>query len=59
MADFMDEYDDLDELPVPCQVQVVGNSVELVDRFTYIGSQIDHNRGSEVELLRRIAITRD
>ena len=34
-------------------------AVEIVDKFTYLGCQIDHTGTSETEVLRRIAITRD
>jgi hypothetical protein len=44
---------------VPTQVQVAGNTVDVVETFTYLGSLIDRNGRSEAELARRIAIARD
>src|SRR6218665_2317171 len=41
------------------QVRVDGNVVDMVDSFTYLGSQVDRNGRSEAELVRRIAIARN
>jgi len=48
-----------DPPPVSGTVQVAGNTVEIVDKFTYLGCQIDCTGTSETEVLRQIAITRD
>jgi len=29
--------------PVPSEVMVAGNAVEIVEKFTYPGSHLDHN----------------
>ena len=39
-------------------VSVLGNSVELVESFTYLGCRIDAHGGSEDEIHRRIEIAR-
>jgi len=44
--------------PNPASVPVLGNSVELVTSFTYLGCRIDACGGSEEEILRRIEIAR-
>jgi len=41
----------------PQQILIAGNPVQLVDKFTYLGSQLD--RSSVSEVLRRIAIARE
>jgi len=38
---------------------MAGNVVEIVEKFTYIGSQLDNIGGSDAEVVRRIALTRD
>ena len=43
----------------PQSVQVAGNTVEITKSFTYLGSRIDWSGRCEVELGRRISITRD
>ena len=43
----------------PITVQVVGNDVEVVERFTYLLTQISMDGRCEADLSRRIAITRD
>jgi len=43
----------------PITVQVVGNDVEVVERFTYFGTQISKDGSCESEISRHIAITRD
>jgi len=43
----------------PITVQVVGNDVEVVERFTYLGTQISNYGSCEAKISRRIAITRD
>ena len=40
-------------------MQVVGNDVEVVEPFTYLGTQISKDSSCEAEISRRIAITRD
>jgi len=42
----------------PSSVSVLGNSVELVESFTYLGCRIYAHGGSEEEIQRRIEITR-
>jgi len=44
--------------PNPASVSVLGNPVELVPSFMYLGCRIDACGGSEEEILRRIEITR-
>jgi len=39
-------------------VSVLGNPVELVESFTYLGCRIDACGGSEEEILSRIEIAR-
>jgi len=39
-------------------VLVAGNSVEIVEKFTYLGSIQDRTGGSKAEVLRSIAIAR-
>ena len=41
------------------QVQVAGSAVDVVDSFTYLGCNVDHNGTSEAEITRRIAIARE
>jgi len=43
----------------PQQILIAGNPVQLVDKFTYLGSQLDRSGGSVSEVLRRIAIVRE
>ena len=38
---------------------VAGNAVEIVEKFTYLGSHLDNTGGSDAEVMRRIALTRD
>ena len=40
-------------------MQVAGNDVKVVERFTYLGTQISKDGSCEAEISRRIAITRD
>jgi len=42
----------------PTSVSVLGNSVELVESFTYLGCRIDAHGGSEEEIRRRTEIAR-
>ena len=42
----------------PSTVSVLGNQVELVESFTYLGCRINADGGSEEEICRRIEITR-
>jgi len=44
---------------VPQHVQVAGNTVDIVESFTYLGSLIDRSGSCEAELVRPIAIARD
>jgi len=44
--------------PNPALVSVLGNPVQLVESFTYLGCRIDACGGSEEEILRRIEIAR-
>ena len=44
---------------VPQQVQVAGNTEDIVKSFTYLGSLIDRSGRCEAELVRRIAIARN
>jgi len=37
---------------------VAGNAVEIVEKFTYLGSHLDNTGGSDAEVIRRIALTR-
>ena len=41
------------------QVQVAGNTVDIVESFTYLGSTIDRGGRCGAELVRRIAIARN
>jgi len=34
---------------VPSEVMVAGNAVEIVEKFTYLGSHLDHTGGSGAE----------
>jgi len=44
---------------VPQHVQVAGNTIDIVESFTYLGSLIGRSGSCEAELVRRIAIARD
>jgi len=43
----------------PQQILIAGNPVQLVDKFTYLGCQLDCSGGSVSEVLRCIAIARE
>jgi len=43
----------------PTSVQVAGHDVEVVERFTYLGTHISKEGSCEAEISRRIAITWD
>jgi len=38
---------------------MAGNAVEIVEKFTYLSSHLDNTGGSDAEVIRRIALTRD
>jgi len=42
----------------PASVSVLGNPVEVMESFTYLGCRIEASGGSEEEILRRIEIAR-
>jgi hypothetical protein len=43
----------------PSTIEVAGNQVEVVQSFSYLGCLTDNSGGSEPEVIRRIAISRD
>ena len=44
---------------VPQQVQMAGNTVDIVESFTYLRSLIDHSSRCEAELVQCMAIARN
>jgi len=44
---------------VPSEVIVAGNAVEIVEKFTYLVSHLEHTGGSVAEVIQCIALTRD